>query len=141
MSQTHVPADLRRLVRERAGGVCEYCRIPESCAFAPHETDHIVAEKHGGETTMDNLAYCCTLCNRRKGSDLSSVDLRAGEVVLLFHPRKNRWPDPFRFDGPRIEPLTPSGRATARLLRFNAEVRLTERAALLATDQGKLPAT
>ena len=141
MSQSHVPAELRRLVRERAGGICEYRQIPENRTFAPHETDHIVAEKHGGETTMDNLAYCCTLCNRRKGSDLSSVDPQTGEVVLLFHPRKDRWSDHFQFDGPRIEPLTSRGRATARLLRLNAEVRLTERTVLLAANPAKLPET
>lgn len=130
MSLTHVPAELRRLVRERAGGLCEYCRIAEAATFAPHEIDHVVAEKHGGETTAENLALSCTLCNRRKGSDLSSIDPHTREVALLFHPRKHRWSDHFRPDGPRLEPLTPTGRATARLLDFNAEVRLAERAAL-----------
>ena len=132
MSLTHVPAELRRLVRERAGGLCEYCRIAESVSFAPHEIDHIVAEKHGGETTAENLALSCTLCNRRKGSDLSSIDPDTREVALLFHPRKHPWSDHFRFDGARLEPLTPTGRATARLLEFNAEVRLAERVALSA---------
>jgi hypothetical protein len=50
MSQTYVPAALRRLVRERAGDRCEYCLIPESASFAPHWIDHVVAEKHGGKT-------------------------------------------------------------------------------------------
>ena len=93
--------------------------------------DHIIAEKHGGETSPDNLALCCTLCNRRKGSDLASVDPQSGEPAMLFHPRKQRWSDHFRFDGPRIEPLTANGRVAARLLGFNAEVRLAERLALM----------
>ena len=130
MSLTHVPAELRRLVQERANGCCEYCRTPESASFATHEIDHIVAEKHGGETSANNLALCCTLCNRRKGTDLASVDPQTGEGAFLFHPRQHRWPDHFRFDGPRIEPLAATGRATARLLGFNAEARLVERAAL-----------
>jgi hypothetical protein len=50
MSQPHIPAALRRLVRERAHNRCEYCLIPESVSFAPHWIDHIVAEKHGGKT-------------------------------------------------------------------------------------------
>ena len=41
MSLTYVPAELRRLVRERARARCEYCLIPESAVFAPHEIDHI----------------------------------------------------------------------------------------------------
>jgi hypothetical protein len=133
MSLTHVPAELRRLVRERANGCCEYCQVPERASFALHEVDHIVAEKHGGETSADNLAFCCTLCNRRKGTDLASVDPQTGEPALLFHPRKQRWLEHFRLNGPRIEPLTATGRATARLLGFNAEARLAERAALPAS--------
>jgi hypothetical protein len=36
MSQTHIPAAIRRLVRERAENRCEYCLIPEQATFAPH---------------------------------------------------------------------------------------------------------
>ena len=129
MSLTHVPVELRRLVRARAAGCCEYCRVDEALGFALHEIDHVVSEKHGGQTTVENLALSCTLCNRRKGADLSSVDPEAGAIVPLFHPRKDRWPDHFRFDGTRIVPLTPTGRATARLLGFNSDARLSERAA------------
>src|ERR1035438_2650980 len=73
MSQTYIPAALRRLVRERSGDRCEYCLIPESVAFAPHWIDHIVAEKHGGMADADNLANSCVLCNQSKGSDLTSI--------------------------------------------------------------------
>jgi len=38
--------------------------------------------------------------------------------------------DHFRLQGSLIEPLTPIGRATVRLLGLNAEARLVERAAL-----------
>jgi hypothetical protein len=67
MSQTYVPADLRRLVRERAQDRCEYCLIPESATFAAHWIDHIMAEKHSGETKAENLANSCVVCNLRKG--------------------------------------------------------------------------
>lgn len=136
MSLTHVPAELRRLVRERADGFCEYCRAEEAVSFALHEIDHIIAEKHGGQTTSENLALSCTLCNRRKGTDLSSVDPETGEIVPLFHPRKDRWPDHFRFDGARMDPLTPTGRVTAFLLGFNTDARLSERAASHASRPG-----
>src|SRR5437899_3217383 len=132
MSQTYVPADLRRLVRERAQEICEYCRIPESATFAPHWIDHIVAEKHGGKTEADNLANCCVVCNLRKGTDLTSIDTDTGQVVLLFHPRRDCWTDHFILAEGRIDPLTPSGRATARLLQFNHPDRVEERQLLLA---------
>ena len=44
MSQTYVPAELRRLVRMRAGERCEYCLIPETTSFATHQVDHVIAE-------------------------------------------------------------------------------------------------
>lgn len=37
MSRAHIPVTLRRLVRRRAEGRCEYCLLPESAAFFPHE--------------------------------------------------------------------------------------------------------
>jgi HNH endonuclease len=132
MSQTHVPAAMRRTVRERARDRCEYCLVPESATFAPHCIDHIIAEKHGGETTEDNLANSCILCNQRKGSDLSSIDPETGAIVPLFHPRRDRWNDHFKLAGGRIEPLTATGRVTAKLLQFNHPDRVEEREQLAA---------
>jgi 5-methylcytosine-specific restriction endonuclease McrA len=132
MSQTYIPAALRRLVRERAGDRCEYCLIPESVTFAPHWIDHIVAEKHGGKTDPDNLANSCILCNQCKGSDLTSIDPDSGEIVALFHPRRDRWQDHFRLEQGRIEPLTPVGRVTVRLLQLNQRDRVEERKHLAA---------
>ena len=130
MSVTYVPAELRRLVRERAKDLCEYCHISESATFAVHQIDHIVAEKHGGATSEDNLALCCTLCNRHKGTDLASIDPQTGEIVPLFHPRRHRWSEHFRAEGPRLLPLTATARATVTLLGLNHAARLTERTTL-----------
>jgi 5-methylcytosine-specific restriction endonuclease McrA len=69
-----VPERLRRQVQERAQGRCEYCLIHESDMYYPHEPDHVIAEKHGGATSLENLAWACFYCNRFKGSDLASVD-------------------------------------------------------------------
>jgi 5-methylcytosine-specific restriction endonuclease McrA len=132
MSQTYISAALRRLVRERSGDRCEYCLIPESATFAPHWIDHIIAEKHGGITEADNLANSCVLCNQCKGSDLSSIDPDTGEIVALFHPRRDRWTDHFRLVGGRIEPLSAVGRVTVRLLQFNNPERVAEREHLSA---------
>ncbi len=51
-----VPERLRRQVQERAQGRCEYCLIHEADMYYPHEPDHVIAEKHGGLTSLDNLA-------------------------------------------------------------------------------------
>jgi 5-methylcytosine-specific restriction endonuclease McrA len=74
MAQKYVPVVLRRLVRTRAAECCEYCLVPERFTLAAHWVDHIVAEKHGGQTEEGNLALSCVLCNQRKGSDLTSID-------------------------------------------------------------------
>ena len=82
MNQTRILASLRREVRERAGERCEYCLLAESQAFFPHEPDHLIALKHGGETTSANLALACFDCNRFKGSDIASIDTVTSELVL-----------------------------------------------------------
>jgi HNH endonuclease len=128
---TYISDALRRLVYERAEGRCEYCRLHSEDAHFPHEVDHIDAEKHGGRTDESNLGLSCFTCNRRKGSDLTSIDPETQEVVRLFHPRRNRWADHFELDGPYIRPLTVQGRVTVRLLQMNSSERLLEREVLI----------
>jgi 5-methylcytosine-specific restriction endonuclease McrA len=52
-------AALERQVRTRAGGLCEYCKIPEEYDRPACEIEHIVARQHGGETVSHNLALAC----------------------------------------------------------------------------------
>jgi hypothetical protein len=94
--------------------------------------DHILSRKHGGSSSLDNLAFCCIFCNRYKGSDVAAIDARTGEVVRLFNPRLDKWPDHFRISGAVIEPLSSLGEITARLLQFNQAQRVAERALLQA---------
>ena len=131
MAQKYVPVPRRRLVRARASEHCEYCLIPESLTLASHWVDHIVAEKHGGHTEESNLALSCVLCNQHKGSDLTSIDPQSGQITPLFHPRRDQWFDHFRLVEANIEPLTPIGRVTVRLLQLNQPDRVEERRLLL----------
>jgi len=132
MSRTHVPADLRRLVRERARDCCEYCGLPEDFSFASHEVEHIIALKHRGETEPENLALACTLCNKHKGSDLVSIDPDSKELVPLFHPRQQAWTDHFRLlHSGEIEARTLTGRVTVMLLQLSRRERIEERQLLI----------
>ena len=131
MSTTYIPIALRRQVYERAKGCCEYCLIPDLAAFAPHEIDHVIAEKHGGLTKAENLALSCTLCNKHKGSDLTSIDPVTGDIVPLYHPRQDLWQEHFQIRGAEVVPQTAKGRVTVRLLQFNRGDRLAERQLLL----------
>lgn len=126
-----ISSSLRTLVRQRAGGCCEYCGMPDSKPVFPHEPDYIIAIKHGGPTTSENLAYACFDCNRSKGSDIASLDPETGDLTPLFSPRTQLWSDHFRFNGPVIAARTGVGRVTERLLRLNLPVRVAIRESLM----------
>jgi len=133
VSDTYISSALRREVIKRANGCCEYCRVGQDDRSIDFAIDHVIAEKHGGETSTRNLALSCYWCNSYKGSDLSSVDwITGGQIVPLFNPRQQIWNDHFRLDGAEIEPLTATGRVTVFLLRLNASERVEERELLLA---------
>lgn len=117
---TYIPVALWRQVMNRAQFRCEYCRWHQNNALFTHEIDHIYAEKHGGETIETNLCVACAICNRYKSSDLCSLDPQTGDVVSLFHPRRDKWDDHFVLENNGvIRPLTATGRVTERVLNFN----------------------
>lgn len=133
-----IPDRLRRLVRERGAGCCEYCLIHESDTFFSHEVDHIIPQRHGGSAAEGNLALSCLFCNRRKGSDIASIDPATGILTPLFNPRNQVWSEHFRLVGARIDPLSPEGRVTERILGLNHPGRLVERG--LLRNLGRYPA-
>jgi hypothetical protein len=134
---TWIPAELRRVVYTRAGGKCEYCLRHDSDSALPHQPDHITSRRHGGETTAENLALACFVCNLLKGPEVASLDPHTGAAAKLYHPRVDRWSDHFRLAGGRILGLTPEGRATAELLQFNREDLIEMRLVLIA--KGRYP--
>lgn len=132
---TYVPIDMRTLAISRARQSCEYCLVHADYAVLVHEIDHVIAAKHGGVTEADNLAYACAQCNRFKGSDIATFDPQTGQVVPLFNPRTQRWSEHFRFDGAVIVLLSPTGRATERLLQLNLIDRILLRRELISTGR------
>ena len=127
MSPARISSALRREVRERANGCCEYCLLPEEQAFFAHEPDHIIATKHGGQSMIDNLALACFDCNRFKGSDIASIDPAHGELTPLFNPRTQEWSEHFSIEAGRIDPRTANGRVTERVLKLNLPSRVEVR--------------
>jgi hypothetical protein len=112
-------AHLIRHVWQRAQERCEYCQLPSGFHPAPFQIDHITARQHGGPTVLDNLALPCIHCNRFKGPNIAGINPENGEIVRLFHPRRDIWADHFLWNGPRLEARTPFGRATIALLLIN----------------------
>lgn len=111
----------------RAGKRCEYCQLSQLGQEAVFHIDHIVPRVAGGLTTADNLALACVSCSLRKWAKQSAADPDTGEEVPLFNPRSQGWAEHFRWDGVRIVPLTPVGRATADALAMNRPLILAIR--------------
>jgi hypothetical protein len=110
---------LRAHVRERAARQCEYCRFPEVHAFLPFQLDHIIAEKHHGPTVASNLAWTCYYCNSYKGPNLAGWHPESDAVVRLYHPRRDRWHEHFRWDRPYLIGKTIIGVVTIDVLNMN----------------------
>src|SRR5579871_2537107 len=80
-------ADVREVVRLRAGDACEYCLLPTTGAF---EVEHIIppgtwddylagrlrglrpARRRRGPDHIDNYAWSCPFCNRAKGGRVAA---------------------------------------------------------------------
>lgn len=118
--------DLNGFVRRRACDRCEYCLIPQAATlYFTFHIEHVIAKQHLAQPDDPaGLALACNRCNAYKGPNLTSIDPRTGDIVRLFNPRLDRWEDHFFLNGGRVVGLTPSGRATVRLLNMNAVNRV-----------------
>jgi 5-methylcytosine-specific restriction endonuclease McrA len=122
---------LRRLIRLRAGGACEYCGLlQEHSPLAALHIEHIIPRKHRGTDDPDNLALACIDCNLAKASNLAGLDPTTGETTTLFHPRTQRWDEHFEWQGAAVVGKTPVGRTTIAVLRMNSDEQLQLRLAL-----------
>jgi hypothetical protein len=122
----------RAFVRARAASRCEYCLLDQDDSSITHHIEHVVARKHGGTDDDQNLALACHRCNLCKGPNLTGVDPATGQVVPLFHPRRDRWTDHFMLAGGTIEGVTAVGRATTKVLGMNDPRRVELRNQILA---------
>ena len=123
---------LAQLVRNRADGRCEYCQMPAALYRTVFHVDHVIAVKHGGDTSAENLALACLHCNLHKGTDLASLDPTTGLLTRLFNPRTDRWHDHFTWAGPMLIGRTDVGRTTLKLLRLNEAMLVAIRESLIA---------
>lgn len=91
------------------------------------EVDHVIAEKHDGPTTYENLCLSCMRCNRYKGSDIASYDWENQKIIALFNPRTMSWDDHFEHMKGWLHGRSDTGKVTIRLLKFNSPDRIEER--------------
>lgn len=124
-------SELRQFVMQRAKERCEYCLLPQKASTIPYQIDHIISKQHGGIDDESNLALCCPICNRYKGPNVVTLEPETGKFVGFFNPRQERWRDHFHLEDGIIIGLTPEGRATETIFRFNEPVRVAERIRLM----------
>ena len=99
--------------------------MPQSATpLIPFHVEHILSRQHGGTDDPSGLALACDRCNAYKGPNLTSIDPDTNTVAVLFNPRRDVWRDHFVIRGGEILGLTPTGRATVRLLNMNAPRRV-----------------
>jgi 5-methylcytosine-specific restriction endonuclease McrA len=134
MPINRLPAEVRRFVKLRAENQCGYCLALGRYSFHPFPVDHIVPMSKGGDDDPGNLANTCQFCNGSKFDKTDAFDPLTGEVVPLFHPRKDAWLQHFTWneDFTIILGVTPTGRATVACLKMNREEAVNLRAALHA---------
>ena len=54
-----------------------------------------------------------------KGPNVAGIDALTGDVVRLFHPRRDDWPDHFRWNRAELEARTRIGQVTIYVLFIN----------------------
>lgn len=121
-------------VRWLADDRCDYCRMPAAFDPLPFQVDHIVAQQHGGETILENLAWSCLHCNKHKGPNIAGIDPVTRQLVALFHPRRQHWDRHFTWSRAILHGRTRSARATIRVLAISAPDAVAFRAELM--DEG-----
>lgn len=124
-------SQLESLIWRRAQSACEYCQMPQEYDDLPFQIDHIIARKHKGATTAQNLALACFLCNNHKGPNIAGRDSITGRIVRLFHPRRHKWQEHLAWDGAQLTGLTAIGRATIAVLEINLPHRIALRQDLI----------
>lgn len=136
-NRKHISAAVRRLVRERANGCCEYCGSQDGITTEPFVIEHIYPHARGGMTLLANLAYACSGCNGRKAAKISAVDVQTGEIVSLFHPRRQRWADHFQWseEATHVIGVTATGRATVEALGMNRPALVNLRRVLVLAGE------
>lgn len=131
----YVSEETRRKVAHRAGYRCEYCGVYERHSFLAFHIEHILSLKHGGDSSDENLAYACSVCNFNKGTDVATFLPGKQDPVRFFHPRQDNWEAHFEIDpSGELSPKTEVAEATIKIFQLNHPDSIIERKAML--DRG-----
>lgn len=124
---------IRKKVRGRAYGCCEYCLSQESFSPTTFSIEHIVPSSKGGHDILGNLALACQGCNSRKYDKTHHPDPLTQSEVALYHPRNDLWSDHFTWNKETLKliGISAKGRATIACLNLNRKEVVNLRALLI----------
>lgn len=130
----YIPIELKRWVKKKANGCCEYCIALSDFSFHPFAIDHILPVSKGGKTRKNNLALTCQHCNNTKYNKHEALDPLTNSMVSLFHPRQQKWSAHFIWNSHHtvVIGISPTGRATVKALKINRIEAVNLRKALAA---------
>ncbi|MGG6269663.1 HNH endonuclease [Leptolyngbya sp. AN03gr2] len=116
-----ISASTRKLIRQRASYLCEYCHSSEEGSTTRFTLDHAQPKSLEGSDDVDNLILACHRCNMRRYNFTTAIDPQTKRVVRLFNPRAHSWAEHFSWskDGLKVVGLTAIGRATCKRLDMN----------------------
>ncbi|MEM7535777.1 MAG: HNH endonuclease signature motif containing protein [Chloroflexota bacterium] len=139
MPRSYIPVGIKRIVKERAYGCCEYCFAPEDHATETFEIEHIIPLSKGGTSEPNNLALSCSGCNSRKYNRTEALDPINDEMVALYNPRLHNWVEHYSWspDYTLLIAHTSIARATINALGTNRTQLVNMR--LLLYSAGKHP--
>ncbi len=137
MAEHRPSAEQKRLVEQRAGGCCEYCRSQLRFAMQSFSVEHVDPDGDEGGQLLENLALSCQGCNNHKYTKTSGLDPSSGDRVPLYNPRLDLWTDHFAWsdDCTLILGQTPIGRATVETLQMNRSGLVNLRRVLFAVGE------
>lgn len=131
--RSYIPESIRESVAKRAKYRCEYCKVYERHSFLSFHIEHIISLKHGGESSEDNLAFACPICNLKKGSDIATFIDDDTEIIRFFHPRRDEWYKHFDIDtSGLISAKTKIGSGTIKIFDLNHPDSIIERKTMIA---------
>lgn len=134
---SEIRRQLRTFVRERANYCCEYCQSSEWLSGQICHIDHVMPRSKGGATDEQNLCLACASCNGFKLDFVEAIDPESNEMVSLYNPRQQAWPEHFAWstDGLEVMGLTACGRATVVLLKMNRPLVVAARSVWVSMNR------
>ena len=89
MPKIYIPVNIQRAILELSHNYCEYCILPSNFSTDFFHYEHIIPVSLNGETTLENLARSCGLCNNNKRDKVQHIDPLTQQMEKLYNPRQD----------------------------------------------------